>query len=94
MPGLHTANTKLYKAIELDYHELKTNNRSGIIGDSSGYYPIVSVHSNKKYLNAFQKDCEESYLDTMQFYNQENRLYYAYLADFIFLWSYKLQENN
>jgi hypothetical protein len=85
LASLTPVNTKSNKAIELDDHDYKTKNRSDSIGDSSGYYPIVSVRSNKKYLNAPLKDCKKSNLDARQFYNHENRLYYVYLIDFIFI---------
>ena len=67
-----------------DFNELpiKAKNRSDIVGVSSGYYLIANVYSNKKYLNAFLKECKEKGLDARQFYNTENGLYYVYLADF------------
>ncbi len=61
---------------------IKSQNRSDIIGVESGYYLIVNVYKNKRYLNAFIDSLNEQGLNAKQFYNKENGLYYVYLADF------------
>lgn len=52
------------------------------VGVKSGYYVIVNVYKNKKYLNAFMNQLNEQGLNAKQFYNKKNGLYYVYLADF------------
>ncbi|MGI9546704.1 MAG: SPOR domain-containing protein, partial [Flavobacteriaceae bacterium] len=61
---------------------IKNQNRSDIIGVDSGYYLIVNVYSNKRYLKAFVNKLNNEGLNARQFYNRKNGLYYVYLADF------------
>ena len=67
-----------------DFKEIpiRNQNRSDIIGVGSGYYLIVNVYSNKRYLNAFVNKLNNEGLNARQFYNRKNGLYYVYLADF------------
>ena len=67
-----------------DYKDLpiKMMDQAALMGVQSGYYVIVNVYSNKKYLTLFMNDLKEQGLDARQFYNKENGLYYVYLADF------------
>ncbi len=67
-----------------DFKEIpiRNQNRSDIIGVGSGYYVIVNVYSNKRYLNAFVNKLNNEGLNARQFYNRKNGLYYVYLADF------------
>ena len=61
---------------------IRNQNRSDIIGVDSGYYVIVNVYSNKRYLQAFLNKLNNEGLNARQFYNRKNGLYYVYLADF------------
>jgi len=67
-----------------DFKEIpiRNQNRSDIIGVDSGYYLIVNVYSNKRYLKAFVNKLNNEGLNARQFYNRKNGLYYVYLADF------------
>ncbi len=67
-----------------DFKEIpiRNQNRSDIIGVDSGYYLIVNVYSNKRYLEAFVNKLNNEGLNARQFYNRKNGLYYVYLADF------------
>ncbi len=67
---------------ELKEIPIRNQNRSDIIGVDSGYYLIVNVYSNKRYLQAFVNKLNNEGLNARQFYNRKNGLYYVYLADF------------
>ena len=63
---------------------IKVLNQSDIIGVKTGYYVIVNVYKNKRYLNAFMDNLKHQGLNAKQFYNKANGLHYVYLADFDF----------
>ena len=67
-----------------DYVKLpiKVLNQSDIIGVKTGYYVIVNVYKNKRYLNAFMDTLKQQGLNAKQFYNKANGRHYVYLADF------------
>lgn len=67
---------------ELKEIPIRNQNRSDVIGVDSGYYLIVNVYSNKRYLQAFVNKLNNEGLNARQFYNRKNGLYYVYLADF------------
>ncbi len=68
----------------MDYVKLpiKVLGQSDIIGVDSGYYVIVNVYKNKRYMSAFVDKLKHQGLDAKQFYNKSNGLYYVYLADY------------
>ena len=61
---------------------IKVLNQSDIIGVKTGYYVIVNVYKNKRYLNAFMDNLKHQGLNAKQFYNKSNGLHYVYLADY------------
>ena len=67
-----------------DYVKLpiKVLGQSDMIGVESGYYVIVNVYKNKRYLNAFVDNLKHQGLNAKHFFNKTNGLYYVYLADF------------
>jgi len=69
-----------------DYVELpiKRMNQADIVGVQSGFYMIVNVYKNKKYLDAFMETLKQKGLNARKFYNKKNGLNYVYLADFNF----------
>ncbi|NHF59833.1 type IX secretion system membrane protein PorP/SprF [Flavobacteriaceae bacterium TP-CH-4] len=75
--GLNTIEHPDYKDLPI-----KMMDQAALMGVQSGYYVIVNVYSNKKYLTLFMNDLKKQGLDARQFYNKENGLYYVYLADF------------
>ena len=81
-----TTTTKVEKKVpakkEFKEITIRNQNRSDIIGVDSGYYLIVNVYSNKRYLQAFLNKLNNEGLNARQFYNRKNGLYYVYLADF------------
>ncbi len=80
---IKTSNNSLSEAERKEYIKLpiKISNLTDV-GVQSGYYVIVNVYKNKKYLNAFMNQLNEQGLNAKQFYNKKNGLYYVYLADF------------
>ncbi|MGB5237959.1 MAG: PorP/SprF family type IX secretion system membrane protein [Flavobacteriaceae bacterium] len=74
--------TKLPARKDFKEIPIRNQNRSDIIGVDSGYYLIVNVYSNKRYLKAFVNKLNNEGLNARQFYNRKNGLYYVYLADF------------
>ena len=74
--------TKVPARKEFKEITIRNQNRSDIIGVDSGYYLIVNVYSNKRYLQAFLNKLNNEGLNARQFYNRKNGLYYVYLADF------------
>lgn len=67
-----------------DYVKLpiKVLGQSDMIGVESGYYVIVNVYKNKRYLNAFVDNLKHQGLNAKHFFNRSNGLYYVYLADY------------
>ncbi len=67
-----------------DYVKLpiKVLGQSDMIGVESGYYVIVNVYKNKRYLNAFVDNLKHQGLNAKHFFNKSNGLYYVYLADY------------
>ncbi|MBD0777241.1 PorP/SprF family type IX secretion system membrane protein [Maribacter sp. ANRC-HE7] len=67
-----------------DYIKLpiKVLGQSDMIGVESGYYVIVNVYKNKRYLNAFVDNLKHQGLNAKHFFNKSNGLYYVYLADY------------
>ncbi|WP_282053478.1 PorP/SprF family type IX secretion system membrane protein [Maribacter luteus] len=76
--------TNLNEMEHKDYVKLpiKVLDQSDIIGVKTGYYVIVNVYKNKKYLNAFIDDLKRQGLNAKQFFNKANGLHYVYLADY------------
>jgi len=81
-PAVKKDSKKLPERKEFKEIPIRNQNRSDIIGVDSGYYLIVNVYSNKRYLKAFVNKLNNEGLNARQFYNRKNGLYYVYLADF------------
>ncbi len=81
-PTKRPANKREQKDERFNEIPIKAKNRSDAIGVNSGFYLIANVFKNKSYLKSFMEDLAKKGLKAGQFFNEENGLYYVYLADF------------